>query len=74
MPHVASADHLLVGERAPRHGRAATNTGSSTATGRDLADLADVPDDVGEHGRLLLGRVLEGERAARAVRARAGGA
>jgi hypothetical protein len=28
-----------------------TNTGSSTGHRRDLADLADVPHHVGEHGR-----------------------
>ena len=50
-----------------------TNTGSSWATGAILPGLADVPDDVGQHRRLLLGGELERQRAARRVRARAGG-
>ena len=70
-PHVARADHLLVGERRAGHRRAADEHRLQHRDRRDLADLADVPDDVGEQRRLLLGRELEGERAARAVRARA---
>ena len=72
-PHVARADHLLVGERGPRDRRAADEHRLEHGDRRHLADLADVPDDVGQHGGLLLGRELVGERAARAVGARAGG-
>ena len=71
--HVAGADDLLVGQRRPRHGGAADEDGLEHRGRRDLADLPDVPDDVGEHGGLLLGRELVGQRAARAVGSRARG-
>ena len=69
---VAGADDLLVGERRARHRRPAHEHRLEHGDRRDLADLADVPEDVGEQRRLLLGRVLERQRAARAVGARAG--
>ena len=72
-PDVARTDHLLVGERRARDGGAADEHRLEHGDGRDLADLADVPHDVGQHRGLLLGGVLVGERAARAVGARARG-
>ena len=72
-PHVAGADDLLVGERRARDGRAADEDGLEHGDRRHLADLAHVPDDVGQQRRLLLGGVLERERAARGARAGAGG-
>ena len=69
----ARPDHLLVGERRARDRRAADEHRLQRRDRRDLAGLADVPQHVGQHRGLLLGRELERERAARRVRARAGG-
>ena len=72
-PHVARADHLLVGERRARDRRPAHEHRLEHGDRGDLADLADVPQHVGQQRRLLLRGVLEGERAARAARAGARG-
>src|SRR5919109_1512129 len=57
--HVARADDLLVGERGAADRRSRDEHGLEDRDRGDLADLADVPDDVAQDGRLLLGRVLE---------------
>ena len=72
-PDAARPDHLLVGERRARDGRPAHEHRLELRDRRDLAGLADVPEHVGQHRRLLLRGELEGHRAARGARARAGG-